>query len=325
LSNIRSDIKQYAAGNNNVVEGAAVYIHLSNTSNPSDALIRVRKFVIDDLGWDLSDGVQKELILTHKLIARQAGYENLLKVYQNRGGYFRDRFLKGEDEHINFLQNYVEPLITAWTAGQTGKVLSILRANGFTLNRVQDKTDAKESLNVLVEMKRTNATIKEMLLHGEQNRFFTLRDDLKKWIKALQNDNETAVDLDEEMVAEQDFYQGLFDISYSEVSAFCGFLDEFTPFSTKHGVKGTEYETVFVVLDDKGAKWYQYSFDKYLSGDDERNNKRDRFQRTQNLFYVCCSRAKVNLAVVDLGTYNNNEKEKRVTNLFGSENCFALT
>ena len=40
---------------------------------------------------------------------------------------------------------------------------------------------------------------------------------------------------------------------------------------------------MFVILDDKGARWYSYSFDKYLSGEDAAGDKQDRAKRTRNL------------------------------------------
>lgn len=73
-----------------------------------------------------------------------------------------------------------------------------------------------------------------------------------------------------------------------------------TPFATKHGVKGDEFETVLVVLDDSGAAWNFYSFDKYLSGADDAANP-ERANRSRNVFYVCCSRARQRLAVIDMG------------------------
>jgi len=128
---------------------------------------------------------------------------------------------------------------------------------------------------------------------------------------------------DENRIAERAFYLNLLKLPYRQVSAFCGFLEEHTPFSTKHGVKGAEFDTVFVVLDDKGASWHQYSFDKYLSREDEAKGKIERAQRTRNLFYVCCSRAKRNLGVLDLGP-QSSVKDKRVKELFGAENCFHI-
>jgi DNA helicase-2/ATP-dependent DNA helicase PcrA len=85
-------------------------------------------------------------------------------------------------------------------------------------------------------------------------------------------------------------------------------------------VKGDEFDTVYVVLDDKGAHWNLYSFEKYLSGEDAGGTNADRADRTRNLFYVCCSRAKSNLIVVDLAS-GSPRKDQRVKQLFGEKFC----
>ena len=95
-----------------------------------------------------------------------------------------------------------------------------------------------------------------------------------------------------------------------------------TPFATKHGVKGAEFDEVIVVLDDKGARWTQYSFDKYLSMEDLKD-KADRWKRTRNLFYVCCSRPKKRLAVIDLGA-RDGAKMENVRRLFGASNIITI-
>jgi DNA helicase-2/ATP-dependent DNA helicase PcrA len=105
------------------------------------------------------------------------------------------------------------------------------------------------------------------------------------------------------------------------VSAFVEFFLDHTPFATKHGVKGAEYNDVLVILDDVGAKWTMYSFDKYLSGADLPTSSR--WKRTRNLFYVACSRAKRRLAVIDLGQ-RDQAKENRGAELFGADNVVAL-
>jgi len=73
-----------------------------------------------------------------------------------------------------------------------------------------------------------------------------------------------------------------------------------------------------VVLDDKGANWNQYSFDKYLSREDL-SSRVERWKRTRNLFYVCCSRPKERLAVIDLGG-RDSAKMSNVRKLFGDKN-----
>lgn len=327
LNQIRVDIKQTPAGKN--VQGSAVYIHVGTAGDGIGALTRARTFVQEKLGWDLAVGTQKELFLTHKLIAKKAGYERLLDVYQKRGGFFRDRLLNGEDKFIGFFQSRIEPLIAAWQGGHTGNVLSILRAGGFKLTGNDGKTRAKHALDTLSEM-RTAATIRELLVHVNRAGLVILIDDLKKAMDVINGEVLVAVKTDatasaidaEREAAEREFYLEFMETPYAEVSGLCRFLDEHTPFSTKHGVKGTEFDTVFVVLDDKGARWNQYSFDKYLDGEDEAAGKTERAHRTRNLFYVSCSRAKKNLAVIDLGT-QSRKKDTRLRKFFGAQNCFS--
>ena len=51
--------------------------------------------------------------------------------------------------------------------------------------------------------------------------------------------------------------------------------------------EGDEFDTVLVVLDDSGAAWTLYSFDKYLSGADERRNQSA--QSALAMSSTCCS------------------------------------
>ncbi|MEN4478606.1 3'-5' exonuclease [Mycolicibacterium cosmeticum] len=76
-------------------------------------------------------------------------------------------------------------------------------------------------------------------------------------------------------------------------------LSESTAFSTKHAVKGAEFNDVVVLL---GRGWAQYDFARMLSlypnRDKLADSERARFERSRNLFYVAVSRAKHNLALL---------------------------
>jgi DNA helicase II / ATP-dependent DNA helicase PcrA len=89
------------------------------------------------------------------------------------------------------------------------------------------------------------------------------------------------------------------EVSYREVVALTRYIDEQTPFSTKHGVKGAEFENVLVVF---GRGWSHYDFNKFLewagAGDEIPANKREAFERNRNLFYVACSRPRRRLALL---------------------------
>jgi DNA helicase-2/ATP-dependent DNA helicase PcrA len=110
------------------------------------------------------------------------------------------------------------------------------------------------------------------------------------------------------------FLVKLVEIPYVEVSNFRAVFDENLPYTTKHGVKGDEFDNVIVMLDDPGANWNQYSFGKLLSGAD---TSEARLKRTRNLFYVCCSRARVNLAVVNLAPMG--DAAGKIEYLFGKD------
>ena len=104
---------------------------------------------------------------------------------------------------------------------------------------------------------------------------------------------------------------------YANVAAFlaCGvselwahrrYMLEESPFATHHGVKGAQFERVLVVLDDEEAAYNLYSYGKYfgftpLSDNDDARiaaGEESVLDRTRRLFYVCCSRAVKDLAIV---------------------------
>lgn len=86
-------------------------------------------------------------------------------------------------------------------------------------------------------------------------------------------------------------YKQVCDVRYQEFRNVFDYLEGFLPFSTQHKTKGSEFSHVLVMLDN--GKWNQYNF-KYLF---ERNGTDSVKQRSEKIFYVCCTRAKEKLAV----------------------------
>lgn len=317
LNNLRTDIKQFPAGDN--VLGQAVYIHVNRPDEHSIA--RIREFTASKLGWSSDDGTEKELHLTHKLIARKGGYGALLDTYAKRGDFFRDRLLSGEDRRMLFFLDRVEPVALAWKEGNTGRTLTLLRHCGFELPNNKSKLVVVAALNELIGL-REKATIRVVLTHLREAKLAILPDDFRDRLAGTEPPAPDSPEEAERQAKDRDFYTSLLSLPYSEVVAFTDFFREHTPFSTKHGVKGTEFDTVYVVLDDRGARWTKYSFEKYLSLADKSENP-ERFRKTGNLFYVCSSRAKKRLAVIDLGP-KSGAKTGRVQALFGADNCFDI-
>ena len=80
-------------------------------------------------------------------------------------------------------------------------------------------------------------------------------------------------------------------VLFSEFQRLYEYLEGKTPFSTQHKTKGTEFNNVLVILDNGG--WNNYSFENLFLN----TGTESVLRRTQKIFYVCCTRAKENLAV----------------------------
>ena len=100
--------------------------------------------------------------------------------------------------------------------------------------------------------------------------------------------------------------QAFLDCNVAELWAYRRYFTEELPFATHHGVKGAQFERVLVVVDDEEAAFHQYSYGKYFGYVPLSDNDQARIEageetvldRTRRLFYVCCSRAVKDLAVV---------------------------
>ena len=80
-------------------------------------------------------------------------------------------------------------------------------------------------------------------------------------------------------------------MQFKEFQNLYKYLEGYTPFSTQHKTKGAEFNNVLVALDNGG--WNNYNFKNLFLETGNPNV----LERTQKLFYVCCTRAKENLAV----------------------------
>lgn len=304
LNKIRTDIQQQPAGAN--LPGAAGYVSLVGVDPDADLLALAVQKARDAFGWDVEGG-KKVLFLTHRLIARKAGYANLWAAYNSQGAFTQDKFQSGEDPIASFFVNRVEPLILAWRNGRVGRAISCLKERHIPIAGAAEKSRVKVALDGLVALVDAGGSIEAVLKVLHEAQLVPLLDDLESAIAG----SVVAADPGTPEAAHQSFMTTLLAVPYVEVSRYRAVLENSMPFSTKHGVKGDEFENVIVIIDDVGANWNQYSFGKFLAGKD---TSESRERRTRNLFYVCCSRAKDKLIVADLGAGSRAEIEA----LFGA-------
>lgn len=315
LNRIRTDIRQFPAADN--ARGDVLFIQAA-TIPAGAALARTKAYLAEREDWKAAQ--VKELYLTHRLIAQSCGYQDLLSVYAERGGFARDQFLSGEDATSGFFLRTVEPIVEAWGRGDTGRALTLLTAAKYRLEANGGKQRTRSALDVLAAT-CDSGTIGEVLDAILATNLLILPDTLVERLRGSAKTRQSHSDADDEEreAREAAFYEAFFMLPYAQLRSFAAFLLQHTPFATKHGVKGAEFDSVLVVLDDAGAGWNLYSFDKYLKGESTGTNA-GRYERTRNLFYVCCSRTKRNLAVLDLGPASA-AKTAGVHALFGAQNC----
>jgi DNA helicase-2/ATP-dependent DNA helicase PcrA len=234
-------------------------------------------------GWDFSPEKTKILMLTHRVLAHEQGYDQLAAVFNRTESY-----IQKEDAHIAFLVDVVEPVCRAYQAARYGEMFRIIGDGRPTITSRDDKARWKEDIDQLITL-REIATVGDVLDHIRQSRLRLPNAVLRREERLRAPDDETRE------AAER--LQSLRALPYQQVIALARFLQGHTPFETKHGVKGAEFENVLVVI---GRGWNLYNFNQMLelTGGNVRAERRDFFERNRNLFYVVCSRPKSRLALL---------------------------
>jgi DNA helicase-2/ATP-dependent DNA helicase PcrA len=239
--------------------------------------------------WEFSPQKTKILMLTHNILANEQGYSRILEAFEGNN----DRVIRKEDNHIKFLVETLEPVCTAYENKRFGEMFAALDRRTPAIQSYADKTAWAESMNALLKL-RFSGTIGAVLDHLKQTKRPRLPDTVEQKERQLE---QSAKDLDPDEQSSIDRLRSLRDVPYREVIALGQFIDDKTPFSTKHGVKGAEFENVLVVF---GRGWNHYDFNQMLewAGTVIPRGKEDTFERNRNLFYVCCSRPKKRLALL---------------------------
>lgn len=234
-------------------------------------------------GWDFAPQNTKILMLTHNVLATEQRYSQILGVFK-----YNDTLFKKEDPHIAFLVDIVEPACTAFTDRKFGKMFTVVG----NLSNILEKRAWARDMERLVEL-RSSGTIGEVIDMLKETRRPHIPDAVLRTENRLAD--ATREEIDESLTLQQ--IEKLRPIPYSELISVAEFINNHTPFSTNHGIKGAEFENILVVL---GRGWNQYNWNQFLEWFPDRypDDKEDSYIRNRNLFYVACSRPKKNLALL---------------------------
>lgn len=272
-------------------QGARLTGQHSKGDLPPDAsreyLKRLRSELEAD-GWDMNPAKTKMLMLTHKVLATEQGYRNLAGVFKSN-----DAFVKKENVYIAFFADVLEPACRAYQQKRFGDMFKALNMRTPRIQTASEKAGWARDLDELLATRDTG-TIGDMVELLKRTKRPRLSEAVEAKEKALSNVDDGQAEADERL----DVLRNLKAINYSEVVSLTDFINESTPFSTKHGVKGAEFENVLVIF---SRGWNMYDFNKFLEqaqNPPTEVQKLQSFERNRNLFYVACSRPKTRLAAL---------------------------
>ena len=291
LNRLRSDIQQQPAkmtaeGIIANKSGSATFIY-SNKEFDLQAF-KTSKFVT---GWNFENYKEtRVLFLTHKLSAVQLGFAELLSAYSNN-----DRLMGKEPDRLAKHLLKIGSILFYYSKKKFAYVISEMQRK---IKNVSDKRQISQSLSHLCA--NLDINIGQLIEAFDKERFVRKDDRFNEF---LENHVET--------------YDRIKVLPASQVLAYFKYYNDFSPYSTQHGIKGAEFDNVLVIMDN--GRWNNYNF-KYFF--EQTPGKESVIQRTQRIFYVCCSRAMDNLVVY----YPNPSAGiiAQVKDLFGDENVFSL-
>lgn len=346
-------------------EGSAHIFILPADSSRDANLSLVRHWMAKNTGDDLwlpsSDDQNrvKFLVIVHQMAAKRLGFGDLYAALNSKApSAFKDGFLDGSAWPLSPFLKFLVPLATASNSGHQLEVMRLLRTYSPQLEASAIvATNISEHLKSLGKIiasitsgifGKSNVTIGDLLKLVYENELLLLDARLITYLDPSaisevpeapvpdDNEEDEQEDEQEDDDIEKEFsaMQAFLSCPANQLLAYQNYILERSPFGTQQGIKGAEFDRVLVVLDDAESTHFQFSYDKYLglkepSDKDIENLKvglETSIDRTRRLFYVSCTRALKDLAVV-LFTENPSKAERILhqLNLFESGSIHTLS
>ncbi len=221
-------------------------------------------------------------------LAKNYPFDEFRKIYVAKEALLDDKKEDEEDESKagSKRDNLIKHLFKIQTnvnLYNKGKYNEFLRKTEFKIKSIDDKKHLKEVVIRLQEMSKN--TIEEVIEYADEQGICKKDDKFSDFIDTKRY-----------------IYDRVKQVKFQEFQNLFDYLEGYTPFSTQHKIKGAEFDNVLVVLDN--GNWNNYNFE-YLMHQEIFNSltpaKKKSFStildRTQKLFYVCCTRTKENLVV----------------------------
>ncbi|OJT22475.1 RNA helicase [Archangium sp. Cb G35] len=333
---------------NDIVEtaqGSARLFVLPADARRSERLEDVRRWLAEansDPLWESDDvnGDVRVLVLVHRMAARRLGFADLYAALNDDDAptNLKDGLLDGTAWVLRPFMTYLLPLVLAARAGADFDVIAALRNNCPLLekerilgqNAAQVLAQLKKNVARLVEMfsGESAISIRDVLIFVHEQKLTSLDERFMRFLSGAPGASDGG-----EADPEQATVNRFLACPATQLWGYRNYIEDQSPFATQQGVKGAEFQRVLVVLDDEESDYNLFSYGKYfgitpLSDKDQESLGEGRdsvLSRTRRLFYVCCSRAVRDLAVVLFASDVRAAKEAVVSKgLFAREDVHVL-
>lgn len=297
-----------------------LFVANDNLSDKSDFEAKVQNrmaILAEDTEWTSTKGV-KTLILEHSLAAERHGFNDFYRAFEDVTDLRQRVFSRNQSSTgiVNFLGAQYLPLIRAVSSGQGGRVDKLLREYSPLLSEESTVKQAASRAELVATVRDAVDIVRRAFTGWDQPIFNVLEAVHRTNLLMLPDTLAFIIDGPEDTTAEGGRSDGLdgeveawrraLNVNANQVEQFYEYIVGGAPFDTHQGVKGLEFPRVVVILDDKAAGGFQFSYGKmfgttqstvsdYGNASVGRETTSD---RTLRLFYVVCSRAKESLAIV---------------------------
>jgi DNA helicase-2/ATP-dependent DNA helicase PcrA len=269
--------------------------------------------ITGDNKWSEVDE-RKTLVLEHSMAASRLGFgtiDNRLRTT------FGQSFREGTLVELSFLMNIVFPVVYNKQNGNDFAVMKILKKyspklKGGNFVNIPDQLSTLQSIRMNVnELVSLWENGKMPICLDVYKKLYEINlFELPKRIDDILSDS----DINEEIVA---LREGL-SVPFSELINYWKYVNDKTQFSTHQGIKGLEFKRVAVIMDDKSAGGFSFSYEKLFGAQyptdadlmHEKKGEDNSISRTKRLFYVTCTRAEKSLALI---AYTNNVNDVKRT------------
>lgn len=253
-----------------------------------------------------SSGTNKTLMITHRILSEQQGYEDILKSVG-------DKFKEKDEDILLFVAEIGEPLYTALNNKDIKLLFQVLGVKHYPINKKSEKQQWLDLYSKLSLARKER--IIDVISCIIESKLVPVSDKIHSYYKLYKEGG----DIDYLKTT----LKAYLNIKYSQFIAAVDFFLPEAQYSTSHGVKGEEYDNVIFVI---GRGWNNYQFDKFMpmSNTEISPEYKEAFIRNRNLFYVCCSRPK-NKLLIFVSLEMDNSFTEYLINLAGKENYYSFT